>query len=77
MLEKYLKEQFNISLNDKIKCNNYKKEYTVAQVIDIIQKKGTERNIVKTIKQLVKDGILPEKEDVFAYFEGMMEGLLL
>jgi len=77
MLEKYLKEQFNILLNDKIKCSNYKKEFTVAQVIDIIQKRGTERNIVKLIKQLVKEGILTEKEDVFAYFEGMMEGLLL
>jgi len=77
MLEKYLKEQFNISLIDKIKCSNNKKEFTIAQVIDIIKKKGTERNIVKLIKQLVKEGILTEKEDVFAYFEGMMEGLLL
>lgn len=73
MLKKYLMESFGISPLEEINCRTNKGKLTVAQLIELLENKGTEKKIVDIIENFK----FSSKLDVIMYLTGVADSFTL
>ncbi|MCB2293885.1 hypothetical protein LGK95_10165 [Clostridium algoriphilum] len=73
MLKKYLMETFEISPLEEINCRINNSKLTVAQLIEVLKKKGTEQKIINIIENFK----FSSKLDVIMYLTGIADSFKL
>ncbi|HEY8804511.1 MAG TPA: hypothetical protein VIM42_05255 [Clostridium sp.] len=73
MLKDYLMETFEISTMEEINCRINNVKLTVAQLIELLKKKGTEKKIVGIIENFQ----FSSKLDVIMYLTGVADSFTL
>jgi len=73
MLKNYLMEKFEISTLEIIACRINNCKFTVAELIEVVKKRGTEQKVVDIIENFK----FSSKADVIMYLAGVADSFPL